>query len=66
MAHPIGARWEREGVIYNPGIVSVVGQKYYKVKKIIVPNKTYLYETNKVESIDVDCMDDFIIAKSLI
>jgi CMP-N-acetylneuraminic acid synthetase len=37
-----------------------------KNKKIIVPNKTYLYETNKVESVDVDCMDDFIIAKSLI
>jgi V8-like Glu-specific endopeptidase len=29
------SRWEREGVIYNPGIVSVVGQKYYKVKKLL-------------------------------
>jgi hypothetical protein len=28
--------WEKEGVIYTPGIVSVVGQKRYKAKKVLV------------------------------
>ena len=28
--------WEKEGVIYTPGIVSVVGQKTYKAKKVLV------------------------------
>jgi len=36
------ARWEREGVIYRPGIVTIVGQKEYKVKKVIIPS-TYVY-----------------------
>lgn len=30
------AYWERDGVIYNPGIVTVDGQKTYKVKKVIM------------------------------
>lgn len=36
------ARWEREGVIYKPGIVNIAGQKEFKVKKVIIPN-TYVY-----------------------
>lgn len=30
------AYWERDGVIYNPGIVTVDGQKTYRVKKVIM------------------------------
>ena len=30
------AYWERDGVIYSPGIVTVDGQKTYKVKKVIM------------------------------
>ena len=30
------AYWEREGVIYSPGIVTVYGQKTYRVKKVIM------------------------------
>ena len=52
------SRWEREGVIYNPGIVSVVGQKYYKVKKIIVPN-TYVPYADYPRNIQP--VDDFAI-----
>jgi hypothetical protein len=32
------AYWESRGVIYQPGISSVVGRKEYKVKKVIIPN----------------------------
>ena len=35
------AYWERDGVIYKPGIVKIVGQKGYKVKKVIIPS-TYV------------------------
>lgn len=35
------AKWEREGVIYTPGIVTLEGQKSYKVKKVLILN-TYL------------------------
>jgi len=35
------AYWERDGVIYNPGIVTVEGQKTYKVKKVIM-SENYL------------------------
>ena len=28
--------WEREGVIYTPGIVRIEGQKRYKVKKVLI------------------------------
>ena len=35
------AYWERDGVIYNPGIVTVDGQKTYKVKKVIM-SENYL------------------------
>ena len=36
--------WEKEGVIYTPGIVSVVGQKRYKAKKVsctYIPTKSW-------------------------
>jgi hypothetical protein len=36
------AYWERDGVIYRPGIVTVAGEKQYKVKKVLVPS-TYVY-----------------------
>lgn len=36
------AYWERNGVIYKPGIANIAGQKGYKVKKVIIPN-TYVY-----------------------
>ena len=36
------AYWEREGVIYQPGIVTVAGEKQYKVRKVLVPS-TYVY-----------------------
>jgi hypothetical protein len=52
------SRWEREGVIYNPGIVSVVGQKYYKVKQIIVPS-TYVPYADYPRNIQP--VDDFAI-----
>jgi hypothetical protein len=35
------AYWERDGVIYSPGIVTVDGQKTYKVKKVIM-SENYL------------------------
>ena len=45
VGHVIGAEnpgavpyWEREGVIYNPGIVTIAGQKQYKVKKVLIPS----------------------------
>ena len=45
VGHVIGAEnpgavpyWEREGVIYNPGIVTITGQKQYKVKKVLIPS----------------------------
>jgi|LauGreDrversion4_1035100.scaffolds.fasta_scaffold116588_2 hypothetical protein len=36
------AYWERDGVIYRPGIVKIAGEKQYKVKKVLVPS-TYVY-----------------------
>ena len=33
--------WNRNGVVYNPGIASIVGQKQYKVKQVIIP-ETYV------------------------
>ena len=45
VGHVIGAEnpgavpfWEREGVIYNPGIVTIAGQKQYRVKKVLIPS----------------------------
>ena len=45
VGHVIGAEnpgavpyWEREGVIYNPGIVTIAGQKQYKVKRVLIPS----------------------------
>ena len=35
------AYWERDGVIYNPGIVTLDGQRQYKVKKVLIPS-TYV------------------------
>ena len=36
------SNFEREGVIYSPGIVTIAGQKGYKVKKILYPS-TFVY-----------------------
>ena len=36
------SRYEREGVIYSPGIVTIAGQKGYRVKKILFPS-TFRY-----------------------
>jgi len=36
------SRYEREGVIYSPGIVTIAGQKGYQVKKILFPS-TFVY-----------------------
>ena len=45
VAHVIGAEnpgavpyWERQGVIYNPGIVTIAGQKQYRVQKVLIPS----------------------------
>jgi hypothetical protein len=45
VGHVIGAEnpgavpfWEREGVIYDPGIVTIAGKKQYKVKKVLIPS----------------------------
>jgi hypothetical protein len=35
------AWWERDGVIYQPGIVTIAGQKRYKVKQVLMPS-TYV------------------------
>ena len=40
------SRYEREGVIYSPGIVTIAGQKGYKVKKILYPS-TFVYPDYK-------------------
>ncbi len=36
------SNFEREGVIYSPGIVTISGQKGYRVKKILFPS-TFVY-----------------------
>jgi hypothetical protein len=36
------SNFEREGVIYSPGIVTIAGQKGYRVKKILFPS-TFVY-----------------------
>ena len=36
------SNFEREGVIYSPGIVTIAGQKGYRVKKILFPG-TFVY-----------------------
>jgi hypothetical protein len=45
VGHVIGAEnpgavpyWESQGVIYNPGIVTIAGQKQYRVKKVLIPS----------------------------
>jgi len=38
--------WEQHGVIYKPGIVTIAGQKQYKIKKILIPS-TYVYPDYK-------------------
>jgi hypothetical protein len=35
------AWWERDGVIYRPGIVNIAGEKRYKVKQVLMPS-TYV------------------------
>jgi hypothetical protein len=34
-------RWEKNGVVYKPGIASIAGQKPYRVKKVLIPS-TYI------------------------
>jgi hypothetical protein len=34
--------WEQNGVMYKPGIVTIAGQKQYKIRKILIPS-TYVY-----------------------
>ncbi len=34
--------WEQHGVMYKPGIVTIAGQKQYKIRKILIPS-TYVY-----------------------
>jgi len=45
VAHVIDGRgvayWESNGRIYNPGIVSIAGQRWYGVKKVLIPS-TYV------------------------
>ena len=48
--------WEKEGVIYSPGIVSTVGAKTYKAKKIIM-SPTYIPRN----AINQTRIDDFAI-----
>ncbi len=36
------SNFEREGIIYSPGIVTIAGQKGYRVKKILFPS-TFVY-----------------------
>ena len=62
-AHVIGAEnpgaiayWEREGVIYTPGISRIEGQKKYKVKKVLVA-PTYRPRVGQ----DQTRIDDFAI-----
>ena len=33
--------WERQGIIYEPGISNTEGQKRYRVKQVFIP-KTYV------------------------
>jgi len=43
--------WNRNGVVYNPGIVTIAGQKQYKVKQVIIPD-TYVtpdYKNNIIK-----------------
>jgi hypothetical protein len=35
------ALWDRDGVIYRPGIVKIAGEKRYKVKQVLMPS-TYV------------------------
>jgi CMP-N-acetylneuraminic acid synthetase len=52
---------------YFNGYLFIFSYKFLKkYNKVIIKNKTYLYRTNKIESIDIDFLDDFIIAGSLI
>jgi hypothetical protein len=45
VGHVIGAEnpgavpyWESQGVIYKPGIVTIAGEKQYKVKQVLIPS----------------------------
>jgi len=49
------------------GYLFIFSYKFLKkYNKVAINNKTYLYRTNKIESIDIDYLDDFLIAESLI
>jgi hypothetical protein len=57
------AYWEQEGVIRNPGIVFVGGQKTYKVKKVLIPD-TYVTPDYK-NNIIVDDLAIIILSEDI-
>jgi hypothetical protein len=57
------AYWERDGVIYRPGIVTIAGEKQYKVKKVLVPS-TYVYP-DYANNIIVDDLAIIILSEDI-
>jgi len=57
------SRYEREGVIYSPGIVTIAGQKGYKVKKILYPS-TFVYPDYK-NNIIIDDLAIVILSEDI-
>jgi hypothetical protein len=57
------AYWERDGVIYNPGIVSVDWQKPYKVKKVLIPS-TYV-SPDYAKNIIIDDLAIIILSEDI-
>ncbi len=50
--------WERQGIIYEPGISNTEGQKRYRVKQVIIP-KTYVAYAG--HPFNIQPIDDFAI-----
>ena len=57
------AYWEQNGVIRNPGIVFVDGQKTYKVKKVLIPD-TYVTPDYK-NNIIIDDLAIIILSEDI-
>lgn len=57
------AHWEQNGVIRNPGIVFVDGQKTYKVKKVLIPD-TYVTPDYK-NNIIIDDLAIIILSEDI-
>ncbi len=57
------AYWERDGVIYRPGIVTIAGEKQYKVKKVLVPS-TYVYP-DYAKNIIIDDLAIIILSEDI-